>query len=450
MTRTLTASVATLALLAGAASAQDLLVPVGEGPFTWDSYNTFAENTDLSGETVTITGTWTGFEKEKVDEVFRYFEEATGATVEYSGSDSFEQDIVISARSGSAPNIAIFPQPGLAADMASQGYLTPLDPSVGDFVRENYAAGESLVDLATYAGPEGEENLYGIFYRIDLKSLVWYNPITFDEFGFDVPESMEELKELTEDMADEGLTPWCLGLGAGAATGWPATDWVEEMMLRLHSPDVYDQWVSNEISFDDPQVVEAIEEFGWFAKNDDYINGGAEAAATTDYRDSPSGLFTIPPECGMLRQASFVTAFFPDDAEMGENIDFFYFPAFEEKDLGNPVLGAGTLFTITDPSEGATKMIEFLELPLAHEIWANQGAFLSPHSGLNPETYQTDTQRQQSEIIQEATTFRFDASDLMPSEIGAGAFWTGMVDYVTGSEAADVAADIQARWDQLN
>ena len=450
MTRTLTASVATLALLAGAASAQDLLVPVGEGPFTWDSYNTFAENTDLSGETVTITGTWTGFEKEKVDEVFRYFEEATGATVEYSGSDSFEQDIVISARSGSAPNIAIFPQPGLAADMASQGYLTPLDPSVGDFVRENYAAGESLVDLATYAGPEGEENLYGIFYRIDLKSLVWYNPITFDEFGFDVPESMEELKELTEDMADEGLTPWCLGLGAGAATGWPATDWVEEMMLRLHSPDVYDQWVSNEIPFDDPQVVEAIEEFGWFAKNDDYINGGAEAAATTDYRDSPSGLFTIPPECGMLRQASFVTAFFPDDAEMGENIDFFYFPAFEEKDLGNPVLGAGTLFTITDPSEGATKMIEFLELPLAHEIWANQGAFLSPHSGLNPETYQTDTQRQQSEIIQEATTFRFDASDLMPSEIGAGAFWTGMVDYVTGSEAADVAADIQARWDQLN
>ncbi|WP_306132329.1 ABC transporter substrate-binding protein [Roseivivax marinus] len=450
MTRTLTASVATLALLAGAASAQDLLVPVGEGPFTWDSYNTFAENTDLSGETVTITGTWTGFEKEKVDEVFRYFEEATGATVEYSGSDSFEQDIVISARSGSAPNIAIFPQPGLAADMASQGYLTPLDPSVGDFVRENYAAGESLVDLATYAGPEGEENLYGLFYRIDLKSLVWYNPIIFDEFGFDVPESMEELKELTEDMADEELTPWCLGLGAGAATGWPATDWVEEMMLRLHSPDVYDQWVSNEISFDDPQVVEAIEEFGWFAKNDDYINGGAEAAATTDYRDSPSGLFTIPPECGMLRQASFVTAFFPDDAEMGENIDFFYFPAFEEKDLGNPVLGAGTLFTITDPSEGATKMIEFLELPLAHEIWANQGAFLSPHSGLNPETYQTDTQRQQSEIIQEATTFRFDASDLMPSEIGAGAFWTGMVDYVTGSEAADVAADIQARWDQLN
>ncbi|SLN37726.1 Bacterial extracellular solute-binding protein [Roseivivax jejudonensis] len=450
MTRALTASVATLALWAGSAAAQDLIVPVGEGDYTWDGYQEFADSYDFSGETVTITGPWTGNEKEKVDEVFKYFAEATGASVNYSGSDSFEQDIVISARSGSAPNLAVFPQPGLAADMASQGFLTPLPDGTGDWVAENYAAGESLVDLATYEGPEGEEDLYGMFYRIDVKSLVWYNPITFDEFGYDIPETMDELKELTEDMADDGLTPWCIGLGSGAATGWPATDWVEDMMLRLHEPEVYDHWVANEIPFDDPQVVEAIEEFGWYAKTDEFVAGGAEAAATTDFRDSPAGLFTIPPECAMHRQASFIPAFFPEDAEQGENVDFFYFPAFEDSDLGQPLLGAGTLFSITNPSDAASAMIEFLKLPIAHEIWMAQDAFLTAHLGVNTDLYANEALQAQGDILRDATTFRFDASDLMPAEIGAGAFWTGMVDYVTGSEADAVASQIQQRWDGLN
>ncbi|MHA6344850.1 ABC transporter substrate-binding protein [Roseivivax sp. CAU 1761] len=450
MRRSLTASAATLALLTGAAAAQELMTPVGEGDYTWDGFQDFADAHDLSGETLTISGPWTGKEKEKVDKVLEYFTEATGAAVEYSGSDSFEQDIVISARSGSAPNLAVFPQPGLLADMASQGLLTPVPDDLGQWVAENYAAGESLVDLATYPGEDGEEDLFGMFWRIDVKSLVWYNPITFDEFGFDVPESMEELKELTEEMADEGITPWCIGLGSGAATGWPATDWVEDMMLRLHTPEVYDQWVANEIPFDDPQVIAAIEEFGWYARNEDFVSGGAQNAATTDFRDSPAGLFTIPPECAMHRQASFIPAFFPEDAELGENIDFFYLPAFEEKDLGTPLLGAGTVVGITNPSDAANVFLEFLKLPVVHELWMTQGAFLTAHNGVNIDLYADDALKRQGEILQDATVFRFDASDLMPSEIGAGAFWSGMVDYVTGSEAADVAAQIQQRWDSLN
>ncbi|MCE0504667.1 ABC transporter substrate-binding protein [Roseivivax sp. GX 12232] len=449
MKTSLYVSAATLALVAGAAQAQDLPFAIGEGDFAWDSYNEFAEANDLSGQTVTITGPWTGREKEKVDAVFRYFTEATGAEVNYSGSDSFEQDIVISSRAGTAPNLAVFPQPGLASDMASQGALTPLPEGTADWVAENFAAGESWVDLGTYTGPDGNDNLYGLFYRVDVKSLVWYNPIAFDEAGYDIPETMEELKELTEDIVDDGGTPWCIGLGSGAATGWPATDWVEDLMLRTQEPAVYDQWVNNEIPFDDPAVIGAIEEFGWFARNDDYVQGGAEAVATTDFRDSPAGLFAIPPDCYMHRQASFIPAFFPEDAEQGENVDFFYFPAIEENDLGTPVLGAGTLFGITNPSEGANAMIEFLKLPVAHELWMAQGGFLTAHGGVNLDLYADDSLRAQGEILAGATTFRFDASDLMPSEIGAGAFWTGMVDYVTGAEAGTVASEIQTRWDSI-
>jgi alpha-glucoside transport system substrate-binding protein len=443
------AGVAAIALMASGATAQDLLFATGEGAFTWDSFNAFADATDLAGQTVEITGPWTGNEAEKVNHIFDYFEAATGATVNYSGSDSFEQDIVISTQAGSAPNLAVFPQPGLAADMASQGFLTPLPEGTAEFVAENYAAGQSWVDLGTYADPDGNDQLYGLFYRVDLKSLVWYSPTAFDEMGYDIPQSMEELKALTQQIVDDGGTPWCIGLGSGAATGWPATDWVEDMMLRTQPPEVYDAWVSNEMPFNDPAVIAAIEEFGAFARNDAFVQGGAQAVATTDFRDSPAGLFSIPPQCYMHRQASFIPAFFPDGTEVGEDVDFFYFPAYEAADLGRPVLGAGTLFAITDPSDATTAMLEFLKLPIAHELWMAQGGFLTAHGGVNLETYATDSERAQGEILANATTFRFDASDLMPGEIGAGVFWTGMVDYVTGADATDVATSIQERWDTI-
>ncbi len=445
------ASVAAIALTGTAAFADGHLpFAPGEGGFGWDALSAFADSTDLSGQSLEITGPWTGNEKEKFDAVVAYFEDATGADVNYSGSDSFEQDIVVSARAGSAPNLAVFPQPGLAADMASQGLLTPLPDGSAGWVADNFAAGQSWVDLGTYADADGNDQMYGMFYRVDLKSLVWYSPEAFDEAGFDIPQTMEELKALTQEIADGGETPWCIGLGSGAATGWPATDWVEDMMLRTLPPADYDAWVANELKFDDPKVIAAIEQFGEFARNDAFVDGGASAVANTDFRDSPTGLFDIPPKCYMHRQASFIPAFFPEGTVVGEDVDFFYFPAFAEKDLGAPVLGAGTLFAITNPSDAANAFLEFLKLPIAHELWMAQGGFLTAHGGVNLDTYSEDSLRAQGKILQDATTFRFDASDLMPAEIGAGAFWTGMVDYATGASAEDVAKGIQERWDALN
>ncbi|MEP3296530.1 MAG: ABC transporter substrate-binding protein [Pseudoruegeria sp.] len=399
-----------------------------------------------SAEQITVFGTWLSPEAEIVEEVFDIFEERTGHEVSYVGSDSFEQQVLIDAEAGSAPNISIFPQPGLASDMASRGFLTPLQEGTGDWVRENYAAGQSWVDLATFADENGDDQLYGLFFRVDLKSLVWYSPENFEDADYEVPETMEELIALSDQIVADGGTPWCIGLGSGAATGWPATDWVEDMMLRTQPPELYDQWVSNELKFNSPEVIEAIETFGTFALNDDYVAGGAGAVASTDFRDSPKGLFDSPPQCYMHRQASFIPAFFPEGTVVGEDADFFYFPAFAEKDLGSPVLGAGTLFAITNPSNGAQELIEFLRDPAAHEVWMGYGGFLTPHKSVDAAKFLDDTSRALNEVLLGATTFRFDGSDLMPGAVGAGSFWTGMVDYTSGKAAADVAADIDASW----
>ncbi len=444
------AAVAALIGAAPGAFAQDaLIVPIGEGIYNWESYEAFAAENDFRGERLTVTGASTGPDADRLRNLFAYFTEATGAEVALSGSESFEQDIVISAQAGSAPNIAMFPQPGLARDLAARGALVPLGDEMRQTMLDTFAAGQSWVDLATYEGPDGTENLYGVFFGTDVKSLVWYVPEQFEEAGYEIPQSMEELKALTEEIAAEGGTPWCIGLGSGAATGWPATDWVEDLMLRTQPPEVYDAWVLNEVPFDDPAVVAAIEEYGWFARNDAFVDGGSASVATRDFRDSPLGLFDLPPKCYMHRQASFIPGFFPEGIELGTDVDFFYFPAYADRDLGKPVLGSGGLISIADDAPVARAFLAFLQTPFAHEIHMSQGQFMTPHTGASPEAYQNPTQRALGEILTNATTFRFDASDLMPGEIGTAAFWTGMVDYQTGASAEDAAASVQNRWDAI-
>lgn len=440
--------VCALALSLPVAAQDDLSFPIGEGPFHWEDLDRFNEM-DLSGEVISVFGPWLGPDEEHVQAVLDYFRQATGATVNYAGSDSFEQQIVIDVAAGSPPNLAVFPQPGLAANLAAQGGLAPLGEELETFVRENYAAGESWVDLGTYVDENGEEQFFAFPYKADLKSLVWYVPDNFEDAGYEVPTTMEDLLALSEQIVADGGTPWCIGLGSGDATGWPATDWVEDILLRTAAPEVYDGWVSNEIPFNDERIVNAIEVFGTFAKNEAWVNGGVAAVASTDFRDAPAGLFQVPPQCYLHHQASFIPSFFPEDTELGIDADFFYFPPFEAEDLGNPVLGAGTMWALTQDSEGARVLLDFLTTPLAHEIWMARAGFLTPHTGVNTEAYANDTLRGQGEILLNATTFRFDGSDLMPGAIGAGSFWTGMVNFVSGASAEEVANDIQASWDAI-
>ena len=402
-----------------------------------------------NAEQLTVFGPWLGPDQENVEAVLKVFAEKSGHDVRYVGSDSFEQQIVVDLEAGSAPNVAAFPQPGLASDMAARGFLTPLGDDVAAWIKDNYAAGDSWVALGTYKGKDGAEAFYGFPYKNDVKSLVWYIPENFEDAGYDVPQTMEELKALTEKIAADGGTPWCIGLGSGAATGWPATDWVEDMMLRTQSPEDYDAWVKNDLKFNDPKVVAAIDEFGWFARNDKYVAGGAGAVASTDFRDSPKGLFSSPPQCYMHRQASFIPAFFPEGTQVGEDVDFFYFPAYADKDLGTPVLGAGTTWVITNENQAAHDLIAFLQTPEAHETWMALKGFLTPFKGVNPDAFGDPTLKKMNEILLNATTFRFDGSDLMPGGVGAGSFWTGMVDYTGGKSAQDVADAIQASWDSL-
>ena len=366
------------------------------------------------------------------------FEEETGIEVTYEGSADFETLARTRVEGGNPPDVMLFPQPGLMADLARAGDLRDLSEVV-----EVDALRDSLVE-GLFANGVVDGTLVGIPYKLSLKSLVWYPVPEFSEAGYEVPETYEDLISLSEQMVQDGNTPWCIGIEASGSTGWVITDWVEDIMLRTAGPEAYDQWAIGELPFDSPEVSSAVEEMAriWFA--DGFVPGGTTGILTTTFGDAPSGLFADPPDCWLHRQASFITGFFPEDAEVGTDVDFFPFPEFEGSDVeGNPALVAGDLAVLLTDNPNAEQFVEWLAQQEAGEGWVEAGGFLSPHAGIDTSLYPNDVARRQGEFVAEAAFSKFDASDLMPGAVGAGAFWTEMVEYVN-SGGENLSQHLQA------
>lgn len=398
------------------------------------------ESADVAGEkTVTVLGVVVGEQQEKLEAALEPFEEETGIDVIYEGTDSFATLLPVRAESGDAPDIAMFPQPGLMQSFASAGQLVPITEFMDEAaLAEAYP--ETWLSLATF-----EDETYGVWYRASVKSLVWYNPQAFEAQGYSVPSTWEELIALSDEIVAAGETPWCLGLESGEATGWPGTDWVEDMMLRTAGPEVYDQWITHEIPFNDGAVAAAFEQFGQIALNEDYVVGGSVGAISTPFGDSPQGLFSESPTCYLHRQANFIASFFPEDVVLGENADVFLLPGIDPA-YGTPVLVAGDVFGMFNDTPEARALMEYLATPTPHEIWAGLGGFLSPHLQVDPSVYPDEISQKQAGFLADAETLRFDGSDMMPGAVGTGTFWSGVVEYVAGEPVDSVLETIEDSW----
>ncbi len=410
--------------------------PAAEGPYAELAQ---AEAGAYKGKEVSIFGVWVDEDETRFKEALAPFEERTGIKINYEGSKEFETLITVRVEGGNAPDIANFPQPGLMASFARGGQLVKLADFMNiDQLKQDYI--QSWVDLGSVDG-----DLYGVFYRASTKSLVWYPVPAFEEAGYKVPETWDELIALSDQMVQDGNTPWCISIEHAGATGWVATDWMEDIMLRTVEPEVYDQWVNHEIPFNDPRVKNAAEIMGkiWF--NEDYVYGGRTGILTIPVADTQNPMFEDTPGCWMHRQAGWIPAFFPEGKEAGKDSNFFYLPPIDPA-LGKPVLGGGDVFAMFNDRPEVRAVLEYLATPDAAKVWIEKGGFISPNKNVELDWYANDVDRRQAEIIKNATTFRFDASDLMPAEVGTGTFWKGMVDYVNGDDLDKVLDTIEASW----
>jgi alpha-glucoside transport system substrate-binding protein len=285
-----------------------------------------------------------------------------------------------------------------------------------------------------------------VWARANGKSLVFYPKKAFDEAGYTIPETWDDLMALTEQISSDGDTPWCIGIESGAATGWAMTDWIEDVMLRTTSLENYDKWVKGELKFDSPEVRNALKYVTdiWF--NDAYVYGGRKAIPTTSFGDAPKPMFDNPPKCWLHRQGNFITSFFPEGLQPGVDYDFFYLPPIDDQ-YGKPVLGAGDIYAVFNDRPEVRAAIQYFSTGDSVKGWVEAGGAISPHKDSSLDWYADPVTRKVAEIIQNATAFRFDGSDLMPGAVGSGSFWKSMTDYVSGSIDEDTALkQIDASW----
>jgi alpha-glucoside transport system substrate-binding protein len=395
---------------------------------------------------VTIYGTIADTEDELLQESWKEWEEENDIDIKYESSKEFEAQIGVRAQGGSAPDLAIFPQPGLLGDLASRGYVQPAPEGVADNVAEYWSE-----DWAGYGTTD--DTLYGAPLMASVKGWIWYSPAEFAANGWEQPETWDELLTLTQTIADaKGSAPWCAGFGSDAATGWPGTDWVEDLVLRQAGPEVYDQWVSHEIPFTDPAIQTAMDSVGEILLNPEFVNagyGGVESINTTTFQDVARVLGDG--SCSLHHQASFYDGFIQDpengNSTVGPDADIWAFMTPSVEPGGKAVVGGGEIVGAFSNDADTIKVQEYLSSP----EWANSrvalGGVLSANSGLDPESAESPILQEAIKLLQDPeTTFRFDASDLMPGAVGSAAFFTGIVDWINGKPSDEVLSQIDSAW----
>ncbi|MFO7815874.1 MAG: ABC transporter substrate-binding protein [Halanaerobiales bacterium] len=398
---------------------------------------------DEQDDTVTIMGVWGGGELDAFNKMVEPFEQASGIEVQYEGTRDLPTLLTTRLEAGNPPDIVAVSGPGMMKDLADDGDLVNLENVYNmKYIEEDYD--EKWLELATY-----NDGMYAMFIAADVKSLVWYNPNVFEDNGYETPETWEELDQLAQQMQSDGITPWSIGLESGAASGWPGTDWIEDIMLRTADPETYDKWVAHDISWTDERIKRAFEIFGKYARDPEMTYGGPTSVLSTNFGDATDPLFADPPKAGLHRQASFITSFIKDnnpELDAGEDFDFFPLPPIDEE-YGIPALGAADMLSMLNDNQEARQFMKYISTPGAQSIWLSELGKLGTHNRINPNVYPDDITRKMAKFLNEADTFRFDASDSMPASIGSGAFWQGILDYVSGEDLNDVLEGIEENAD---
>ncbi|NQX27409.1 carbohydrate ABC transporter substrate-binding protein [Microbacteriaceae bacterium VKM Ac-2854] len=402
---------------------------------------------DVSGQTVKISGGITGTEADNMNKSFDAFTKDTGIKVEYTGDKSFEGNIVTKVSGGSAPDIAIVPQPGLLKTLVETGEVKEAPEGVVTNVDKNWSP-----DWKEYGSVDGK--FYSAPMLASIKGYVWYSPAKFKEWGVEVPTTWQGVLDLTKTIQEKtGTAPWCAGFASGDASGWPGTDWIEDLVLREAGPDAYDKWVAGDIKFTDPEIKKAFDSVGEILQNPDYVNAGfgdIKSINSTAFADVAAKV--ADGSCALTHQASFLSANFLDVKNAaGEtptvapdgDVYGFVLPGVEEGSANIEV--GGEFVTAFSDSAAVQQVLEYMSSSDWADARVKLGGNISANLNADPSLASSQLLTDAMTLLQDPnTTVRFDASDLMPSVVGAGSFWKGMVSWIDGKDTDSVLSDIQA------
>jgi alpha-glucoside transport system substrate-binding protein len=366
-----------------------------------------------------------------------------GITVKFKKVNNINQLVMTSIQANKAPDIAMIPQPGVVADIVKRNKATALD----DVVDMN--ALKSSMTPGTLEAGTVNDKLYGLLVSMNVKSLVFYNKKAWAKSGYPVPKTLDELNTLTAKIKSSGGTPWCMGVqDPGGASGWPATDWIEDLGARYGGADEYNNWVTNKTKFDSPVVKQAAGEFEKLLFTDGDVAGGRKGIANSNWQTVAKPMFDAKPGCWMLKQGNFITGFFPKNvqSDLDANVGVFGFPPATAGGE-NPTVGGGDLATLLNDNKSSQAVMKLMAATDLGSEAAKSGAYISPHKDFDVNQYPNTIVKGAAQVAYKSTAFLFDGSDVMPAQVGAGSFWKQMVAWISDETDLDTALkNIDESW----
>jgi alpha-glucoside transport system substrate-binding protein len=394
-----------------------------------------------SADGVSVVGLWSGPELESFEAVAARWEADHGATVTWQGTRDVAEAVADGRASDDLPDIAILPNPGLLRELARDGYLVPLDDVLDpDELTTDY--GDTWLELGALDGVR-----YGVPFKINDKSTVWYDPHEFADHGYAVPSTFDELTSLADRIVGDGDTPFSLVAPASPAAGWALTDVVSQLVLTGCGTNLYDGWIAGEVAWTDPCIEGAFDRFDAIVQHDGYVLGGMDGIRDTTDAAGSYPMYTDPPTAYMYPMSSFAKAFITDrfpELTPGTDYATFPFPPVDRGLTGTDMVG-GDLVVMIDDTPAARSFLEYLAGPAAQQTWIELGGFTSVNRRVPLDTYSDPVERAIAARLVDATAVRFSAGDLMPFELQR-AWWQTMLDLL---EHPDRRRELLAGLDEM-
>jgi alpha-glucoside transport system substrate-binding protein len=392
---------------------------------------------EFKGAQVTASGAFLGDDEQKFKDTMKEFEDQTGITIQYEATQNFVAAITAAFEAGDAPDIIDFPRSALLVPFVKEGKIIDLSNYLNvDAIKANY--NPFWIDQSMMDGPDGQI-MAGVWERANPRDLVFYPKKAWDAAGYAIPTTFEDLKAMMDHMVANGITPWCIGIESGAATGWVATDWIEKIMLRTTTPENYDAWTTGALKFASPEVKNAVQIMSDIWLDPKYVHGGPEHIVNTNFADSVLPMFDSDgPKCFLHMNGTFTPSFFPQGLTADVDYGVFYFPPIDPQ-YGSPLEVTGDIWAATSDRPEVMAVMEYFTKGEHLKVWMQEGGAFAPQKDADLDWYNTDVDRTIGHALLEADPLRFDASDNMPAAVGTDSFWKEMTNYVAGNEDLDTA-----------
>jgi alpha-glucoside transport system substrate-binding protein len=394
--------------------------------------STSTSGTPATVSSIDVLTVWSANELANFEMQTAAFTQKTGIKVNVESTRDLPTVLNTRVRGNNPPDISGSPGISQFQTLASQGKLVALDSFIDmNYIRQNYA--QAWIDFSSYNG-----HLYGVLPKANSKGTVWYNPKQFQANGYTVPTTWSDMVTLSQKITSSGKYPWSMGMASGASSGWPASDWIDQIYLSTNGPDMVDKWVAHKIPWTDPTIKNAFQMFGQIASGNHFINGAPQSILATAFQDASYLPYDSPPKAYMYYLGDFtlgfITAQFPS-LQAGTDFDFFPFPTINQQYAGAVTGGADMIFAMKD-NNGTRQFMQFMSTAEAQTIWIKQGGASSVNKAVALSAYPDEVQRNAAKQLADATFFRSSPDDLMPTAMES-AYWKATLAYIANPGQLD-------------